>query len=204
MLQIDDTQAQGAVVRVKITGGTAGEAYLIKLVALNAGAPVEGELEVHVLELGFVLPDGTQAYCTPRAYVARFGYEETLRFTDERGLGRIDGDRLGAALVDAMAMVDGYLAGVYAVPVLPPIPPLIATFSAMIARGMLAMHEVDEHPARKNMALALKQLADVATGKIQLVGATRGDAVEETATPANEVISTGGDRIFSDDSLKGF
>jgi phage gp36-like protein len=203
-LVVQDAQADGSVVRVKVTGGTSGETYLIKIVALNTGDPVEGEIECQVMALGFVLPEGAQAYCDPRSYVARFGYEETVRFTDERGLGRIDGDKLSKALGDAMAMVDSYLAGKYAVPLAAPVPPLVQTFTAMLARSLLAIHESDEHAAKKAATLALRQLSDIRDGKNILSGAVATDVIAPADVQQNEVLVTAQERMFSDTSLTGF
>jgi phage gp36-like protein len=203
-LVVADSQIEQAQVRVKVSGGTAGEAYLIRITVLAEGAPVLGEIECHVLSLGFVLPDGAQAYCSPRDYVRRFGYEETLRFTDERGLGRIDGDKMGAALGDAMALVNGYIGGRYAAPQLPPIPPLIATYTATLARGLLAIHESDEHAAKRGMTMTLKLLGEVRDGKMLLTGAQTADAVQPASVQQNDVQMSAGARILSDTSLKGF
>lgn len=120
-----------------LSGGSEGERYLVTVVVDDAaGARAEEEVEVAVLNLAWEMPDGGAAMLTIEEFVARFGLDEVVRMTDARGDGRIGKDMLVAALIDAQAVVEGYIAGRYALP-LDPVPVMVKMLIADIARGRL-------------------------------------------------------------------
>jgi phage gp36-like protein len=131
-------EALGSKARVQLTGGVAGTTYLICCRASSTdGLLAELEGEIRCVDLGFVVPEGqTSPYLTAQEYVDRFGLAETVETTDELGTGVVDAQRLGAALMDATADVEAYLAGRYAVP-LSPVPATIKDKVAALARRRL-------------------------------------------------------------------
>ena len=190
-----------SVVQLRISGGTDGEIYLITAtVTDDLGNVGEADGELHLVDLSFTSPaDGSAVtYIEPSAYLDRFGLEETIALTDEARLGRVDARRLFAALADAAAEIDGYLAKRYAIP-LDPAPALVARIAGDIARARL--HAFGETPDVVSGALAdaRAKLKDIAGGLIELQGAS---AIE---TPSGAPVSRpGANRPFSGTALNGF
>ncbi len=122
---------------LSIEGGTAGERYLVTVTVDDAaGARAEEEIEVAVLDLAWAMPDGGAPMLTIAEFVTRFGLDETVRMTDERGDGRVGKDLLVGALTAAQAIVEGALAARYSLP-LSDVPVLIKVLIGDIARGRL-------------------------------------------------------------------
>lgn len=108
--------ANSTDVKIRIGGGGAGERYLVTVTATDdAGLVEEQEAEIAVLALEWVMPGGGAPWLTVAEFVGRFGLEETVRMTNVRGDGRIDGAYLIAALIDAQAVAEAYISGRYAV-----------------------------------------------------------------------------------------
>jgi len=126
--------------KVQVTwgGGTDGIAYRTTVIAKDASNQ-EHELdgEIFVSATTFVLPVGiTSVYLEGKEYVDRFGYEETVRVTDELKRGTIDGAALMAAIADAQQFAEGYLAVRYTLPIARP-PELLKAIVADLARERL-------------------------------------------------------------------
>lgn len=191
---------QGNVVQVTLAGGTDEEIYLVTVTSLDDADDVrETEAEIHVLDLGFAVPDAPSdtLYIEPLAYVHRFGLEEAVRLTDEHGLGRIDKRVLWAAITDATAEVDSYLAGRYVVP-MAPVPTTIIAVTADLARERLHALSGASESVTQRAAAARRQLKDLAAGVARLPGATQQSSGSDTPlvdAPA---------RVFTRDTMAGF
>jgi phage gp36-like protein len=177
----------GTTLYIKLAGGTDGETYLVNaLVQDNNGETHEADVEVGVIDLTFRVPDAPAAvtYIAPADYVTRYGVPETIRLTDENQLGVIDKGVLFAALADAAAEMDGYLAKRYALP-LAPVPPLLESIAAAITRARLHTADMPELVA-DTLKAARQQLRDISRGEIVLpnvvaTGTSSGAPVYETS-----------------------
>lgn len=118
-------------------------------------------------------------YATQADLVQRFGYEELIQLTDRALAGQIDRATVTAALADADAAIEGYLAARYAVPVTP-VPDLLRRLSCDMARFFLHGKSADE-AVRQAYDDARRDLKDLADGRAVLVGAA---AAAPGAVPA--------------------
>lgn len=95
----------GGSVTLALVGGADGERYLVTVRARDAaGAELESEVEVTVIDCTWALPDGGAPWLGIAGFVRRFGLDEVVRMTDSDGSGRIDRDLLVDALTDAQAI----------------------------------------------------------------------------------------------------
>jgi phage gp36-like protein len=118
-------------------GGTDGERYLVTVTVDDAvGSRVQEEVEIAVLDLAWAMPDGGAPMLSIAEFVARFGLDETVRMTDERGDGRIGKDLLVGALTAAQAIVEAALSGRYTLPLVD-VPALVKVLIGDLARGRL-------------------------------------------------------------------
>ncbi|MBA4709570.1 gp436 family protein [Aquitalea aquatica] len=110
------------------------------------------------------------AYATQDDMTARFGMREVVALTDRSLHGVIDAAVLQAALVDASAEIDGYLAARYAVPLAGP-PRIICGYCCDIARyrlcGGATLHA---ELIRERYRDAIRFLTLAAAGKVTLGG----------------------------------
>jgi phage gp36-like protein len=194
----------GAAVKLKLGGGADGEAYLIKGVVSGDAQIYEADADVQVVDLGFTLPDGTHPYLSPRDYIDRYGYEETVRLTDEQRTGKIDKRRLFAAMSDAQASIDSYIAARYALPLSLPVPPMVASLFHILTRANLHRDADASHPAKQAETHTLKALEQIAKGMTRLVGAAPADVPVESAAQDNEVLISGDGPVNTSSSLQGF
>lgn len=95
-----------------------------------------------------------------------FGAVEIRQIADRDGSGTADAATITAVLDRADALIDGYLAGRYALPLVTPPPAIIAT-ACDLARYWLYDDAVPEQ-VRKRFEDALAWLKDVASGKVLL------------------------------------
>ena len=108
----------------------------------------------------------------PMRYAARttletaFGAEELVQIADRDGDGEPDATLLTAVLSRADVLIDGYLAGRYALPLAAP-PPVLVAVAADLARYWLYDDAAPEQ-VRKRYEDALACLKDVASGKVLL------------------------------------
>lgn len=110
------------------------------------------------------------AYATLAAMVARFGEDELIALTAPLDATAPDAAMAGQALADASAVIDGYLASRYALP-LETVPALLEPLCCDIARYRLAAGGSVHLPTdiqRQRYDDALIWLAQVAAGKIGL------------------------------------
>lgn len=133
------------------------------------------------------------SYLTRASLEARFG--APLIADLESG-----GAEVSDAIADAHAEVDTYLAGRYALP-LAAVPDAIARIAAQIARYNLWRRDVAaDHPAYVAYRDALKDLAKIADGTVNL-GLT---PLGTTLTEEGGVTSSAPDRVFDRDTLADF
>ena len=134
-------------------------------------------------------------YASQADLVARFGSDELIQLTDRTNAGTIDSSIVSTALVDADAMINGYLAGRYAVPVIPT-PALLLRLAADIARALLWKDRPTE-AVRQAQEDALKMLRDLAQGTATLVGVAAAPAGASPAVPEARVSFSGGDKVLT-------
>jgi phage gp36-like protein len=136
------------------------------------------------------------AYVTEADLVLRYGQDELVQLTNRAGGSTIDSAVLAAAIADAEAEVDGYLASRYAVPVTVQAA-LLRSIAATVVRYRLHGKSAGE-TVRRDYEDALRWLRDVSTGKVVLVGAASPSASEGTngrvlnGTKAPAVFGPGG------------
>ncbi|WP_339863193.1 DUF1320 domain-containing protein [Paremcibacter congregatus] len=194
-----DLVYSGRTVQFILQGGTDGEDYRITLEVQDSKAQIhEIDVELRVEDFTWAIPDGSAgAYLTPSEYITRVGYDETLLLSDTHDIGRIDKDRLGARLMEASAVVDGYVARRYLTP-LSPVPEVIKGLVADLTRFALHGVNVPDVVALRNKQ-ALSRMKDIAAGSMVL------------SLPETTSAGTGGapdftspTRVFNRNSLKGF
>lgn len=108
--------------------------------------------------------------------------------------------RINDALSDADAIIDGYLADQYTLP-LDPVPRLIKRYACDIARyllwGAAAVKDGEEERAYNNALTMLRQTRD---GKLTLGVQPRARQTPDRVAP--ELVD-GGERLFTRDTLRG-
>lgn len=116
------------------------------------------------------------SYASQADMVLRFGEAELIQLTDHAGIGALDAEVLAQALADAAAVIDGYLAGRYSVP-LSTLPPILVGYACDMARARLYREAASELILQR-AADAVRFLTLVGQGKISL-GAAPPDAVSD-------------------------
>ncbi|WP_153768156.1 DUF1320 domain-containing protein [Labrenzia sp. CE80] len=142
------------------------------------------------------------AYATQQDLIDRFGEEELVQLTDRTNLpaSTIDADVVTAALSDAEALADSYLAKRYRLP-LDPVHDVLTRTVVDIARYFLHGRRTDkDDPVTRDYGQALAWLKDVAKGLVELDAAgiapdQNGDGQVQVSAP---------DRVFSRGSLSDF
>lgn len=102
-------------------------------------------------------------YATRQDLIDRFGVEEMTQLTDRDGSGTLDPALLDRALATADGLIDGYLAGRYALP-LDPVPAPLAVIAADLARYELYDDAVPDL-VRDRRDAAIARLKDLAAGR---------------------------------------
>lgn len=142
------------------------------------------------------------AYATDADMLARFGFAQIVRVTDDTGAyAAIDAARLQTRLDDAAAEIDSYIAGRVALP-LDPVPQILVRIACDIAwYHLLGDRGGDIEAARARYQDAIAFLRRVAAGEVALGDETPGAAAPATGgTP----IHAAPPRKFRDDALRGF
>jgi phage gp36-like protein len=140
-------------------------------------------------------------YATLDQLTARYGEGMLVMLTD-RGIvprGVVDEVVVTRALADADALIDGYLAGRYVLP-LASVPPLVAQLAAQIAIWNLHVTTPEQKISEEKDA-AISQLRDIAKGVI-LLPSSAGD--QPSGTGSGGVIVTDRSRPMSADQMTGF
>lgn len=139
-------------------------------------------------------------YASQEQLVARFGAQTLVSLTDRAvpPTGEIDTAVVAQALADTDAMIDGYLAGRYQLPLVD-VPALLRDPALAIA--IYKLHTFAPDPKIKDdYELALKQLRDISSGVIKLGVA----GVEPAGTGAGGVQMTDRERPLTQENLTGF
>lgn len=139
-------------------------------------------------------------YAVQQNLIDRFSQVELIQLTDkgEPPTGAIVVAVLNKALADADGEIDGYLVGVYQLP-LPSVPKNLEMLACDIARYKLYDDRCPEH-VQKRYDDAVKYLRSVAKGEISLsLDALNAEAPQNTAA-----ISGGQERTFDRDKLTDY
>jgi phage gp36-like protein len=142
------------------------------------------------------------AYVTKQGLIDRFGELELVQLTDRTNIpvSTIDDVPVTRAIDDAMALADGYLAKVMALP-LSVVPPVLEKTVADIARYYLHGTSADkDSPVTRAFNTATTFLRDVSRGLVQL---TDGSEAPKPAGSGQVQVSAPA-RVFTRDSLRNF
>lgn len=140
-------------------------------------------------------------YATLQQLTDRFGERLLRELTDraEPPAGAVDVGVVESALRDTDAMIDGYLAGRYRMP-LASVPAALADLAIAIAIYKLHPFAPDQK-IKDDYDAALKQLREIAKGDFRLPL----EGAEEPASRGNSgVQTTDRERPFSNENLHGF
>jgi phage gp36-like protein len=140
------------------------------------------------------------SYATQQDMIDRFGEREVRMLTDRENTGLIDAAVLAYALTQADAELDGYLQGRFDLP-LAIVPVLLVGIACDVARYRLAGTDIREtDPIRTRYKDAIKLLASIGKGELQL-GLSAGG---QPAPEAGAVRVVEGGRVFTPDSLSDY
>lgn len=140
------------------------------------------------------------SYTSLEQLVGRFGERLLLSLTDRANppSGVIDGAVVAQELVNTDAVIDGYLAGRYALPLVTT-PPLLADLALAIA--IYKLHPFDPDPKiTKDYDNAIAALGKIATGTVRLPLA----GIEPESGGAAGVETIDRERPLTPESLTGF
>lgn len=115
-------------------------------------------------------------YAQASDLIQRYGEQELLLLTDLTGTGVVNQAACDVALDDASALIDGYLAGRYPLP-LQHVPTALVPICCDIARHRLYGAQAPEQIAKRNEA-ALAFLKSVGKGELALGLASDGEPLE--------------------------
>ncbi len=140
------------------------------------------------------------SYTSLQQLTDRYGEKMLAQLTDRGAVfsGAIDAAVVDRALADTDALIDGYLAGRYLLP-LAQTPPLLADLAQAIAIYKLHAKTAAEK-ITEDYQQALKVLRDIAAGVVRLAVA----GVEPVSSGASGVRTNDRPRELTPDSLRGF
>lgn len=135
----------------------------------------------------------TAAYVTQDELVARYGEDTVRRLSDRTAQNKIDAARVAAAIAAAESLVNGYVAGVAALPFAAP-PPLIKNIAADLSYfylhdGLVDLPEV----VRQTERAAMSVLRDIAARKISLGLSADGESEQAGGDSVKISAATGGE-----------
>ncbi|MFY9350104.1 MAG: DUF1320 domain-containing protein [Sphingobium sp.] len=190
-------QLFAGAVTLAISEGSDGERYLITAIADDAeGQRAETELEIAVIDMTWVMPDGGTPYLTIAEFIDRFTLEEVLVMTDT-GKGWIDRGLLVGALVNAQAVADAHMAARYAVP-LADAPLIVKKIVGDLARAELYPRGAPDGVDAQAKA-SMRMLERIQSGALPVPSAT-----VPAAAPAQDDILIAPGRRGYPDGLKGY
>jgi phage gp36-like protein len=139
-------------------------------------------------------------YATQAKLTERFGEAMLVALTDRGAVatGLVDASVIARALTDTDAMIDGYLATRYILP-LSEVPPNVTDLALQIAIYKLHINTPDDKIS-KDYDTALKMLRDFGTGTIRIQAA----GIEPASNNAQGVQVTDRERPFTADNMKGY
>lgn len=140
-------------------------------------------------------------YATLAQLIDRVGEPMLIDLTDrgEVATGAIDTAVVARALADTDALVEGYLAAKYALP-LTSTPPILADVAGAIALWKLHL-TTPEDKVKVDYDAAMRALREIAQGLIRLPDA---QGLEPASSGASGVIVTDRERPFTAENMKGF
>lgn len=140
------------------------------------------------------------SYTTLQQLTDRFGDRMLIQLTDRADPpdATIDAGVVDRALADTAAVIDGYLAARYVLP-LAAVPPLVADLALTIAIYKLHVYMPDPKIEADHRE-ALRQLQQIATGTIRLPLA----GIEPVSQGGSGARMTDRERPLTADNLKGF
>lgn len=133
-------------------------------------------------------------YCTRFDLVARFGSREVDDLLDRNNDQADDSQTLALTVADTDALIDGYLAARYAVP-LSPVPQVVTALACDIVRLKLWDDHAPEE-VRKRYDDALKVLTNYSKGVMVLVGAMGAVLPESTLSSGGGIEFYAPERVF--------
>lgn len=141
-------------------------------------------------------------YTSLENLVAKFGTRHLVNLTDrdEEPTGEINAAILAAAIEDAAALIDGYLAGRFQLP-LAVVPPLVESLAEKIVIKELHVYGAPQD-VNEDYERALKMLQKINEGTIKLPVAEVSQ--EPAQTGSNGVKTTDRPRPFTASNLSGF
>lgn len=139
-------------------------------------------------------------YCTQTQMVERFGEQLVTQLSDRQNLGAVDVAVLDAAMADAAAEIDMYLAGRYALP-LSSVPLTLTRLACILTRDVLATgSDVADERWSKQADDARKLLREIAAGKVSL-GV---DALAQSPSGGDGAQMESGGRVWGRADSEGF
>ena len=140
------------------------------------------------------------SYTTLLALTERFGERLLQQLTDRASppLGEIDASVIEQAIGDAEAIIDGYLAARYQLP-LASVPRLVSDIALTVTIYKLHTSEPDKKIA-VDFEQAMKTLREIANGTVRLDIA----GVEPEAKSTSGVRTNDRERPFTEKNLQGF
>lgn len=141
------------------------------------------------------------SYCTQSQLTDRVGSAMLIALTDRADVptGGVVTAVLDRAIADADAVIDGYLAGRYSLP-LASTPALITDLSQAISLWKLHVSE-PEAKVKADYDAAIRSLRDIAQGVIRLTDVA---GIESATSGASGVQITDRERPFTEENMKGF
>lgn len=128
--------------------------------------------------------------------------ETLIQLTDDEGVGTINNDRVGEAIVQADSEINSYCGGRYNVP-FAAVPAIVKKISVDIAIYNLYSRRAEEMPQTRTDRYknAVRQLELIAKGSIS-IGID--PAPPASTQNSNSVQAEGNERTFTKDSLKDY
>jgi phage gp36-like protein len=142
------------------------------------------------------------AYCNRADLVARFGSREIADLLDRDNDLADDAQALDFVIADTDALIDGYLAGRYAVPVATPLQALTSIACDIVRLKLWDDRSPEE--VRKRHDDAIKTLTHYSKGVMVLVGAAGAIAAGSVISPLGGADYSAPERVFTRDTLAGF
>lgn len=140
------------------------------------------------------------AYCTLAQLENRYSRRFLISLSDREDVssGMIDEDLFARAISDADALIDGYLAVKYRLP-LSSVPEVVVDLSQRVSI-YYAHSDVASDKITKDYEIALRQLKDISKGDMNLTA----EGVETEASGASEIRTNDPERPMTAKTMKGF
>jgi len=140
------------------------------------------------------------AYITSADLEGHISEQVLIQLTDDQKTGTVNADIVTAAIADAGAEIDGYVATRYAVPVSPVLALIIKLARDITIKNLYSRRLRVPDDVRKNYESAISMLKDIAKGTLTL-GV---DPAPAEASKASGGEAIGPERVFDRDKLGSF